>query len=213
MERDHVLDRIVNELMVERGAHTILLYGSRADGSANACSDYDLAAFAPVPRTLRDTRVIEGCFLDVFVHPEELLERPSKELLTLRGSRVLCERNGEAKRFLDALQQIYERGPDFLPDDEIRARNVWARKMALRARRGDPEGNYRRAWLLTALLEDYFATRGMWFEGPKKAFQWLRMHDVESWRAFGAALEPGAPLAAIDHLVERIAGPVSGDIP
>jgi len=36
--------------------------------------------------------------------------------------------------------------------------------MALRMRRSDIEGNFRRAWLLTALLEDYFRLRGMWYQ-------------------------------------------------
>ena len=39
---------------------------------------------------------------------------------------------------------------------------------------GDLEGNFRRVWLLYALLEDYFALRGMWYEGPKAALKWLR---------------------------------------
>ena len=137
---DDLLDRIGRNLALQ-GAHTILLYGSRADGSANAHSDYDVAAFAPVDRTRRDTRVVDDCFLDV-----------------------------------------------------------------LRSRRGDVEGDYRRAWLLTALLDDDFVTRGRGFEGPKKSLQWLRVNVPALHRAFEVALRPGASVESIDELVDLATG-------
>jgi hypothetical protein len=202
MTHDPLLDRICRDL-TEAGAHTVLLYGSRADGSATESSDYDVAAFAPVERVVRDTRVMDGHFLDVFTHPDEALSRPTVELLTLRGSRILRQRNDDATRFLAGLDALYQAGPERLTADEIRARDVWARKMALRARRGDVEGDYRRVWLLTAVLEDYFVTREMWFEGPKKALQWLRAHDHALYEAFEAALKPDAPFTVIDALVDR----------
>jgi len=73
--------------------------------------------------------------------------------------------------------------------------------MSLRMRRGDIEGDFRRAWLLTALLEDYFSIRGMWYQGPRKSFQWLRQHDAPMYRAFEEALKPGASFDAIDEVV------------
>jgi hypothetical protein len=201
MAHDPLLDRICRELS-ERGAHTVLLYGSRADGSANEFSDYDVAAFAPVTHVTRDTRVIDGHFLDVFLHPDDVLNRPAAQFLTLRGSRILRQRNHDATRFLAGLDTLYQRGAEPLAADEIRARDAWARKMALRAQRGDIEGDYRRVWLLTALLEDYFVTREMWFEGPKKALRWLLANDSRLYRAFEAALKPDTTFTEIDALVD-----------
>lgn len=203
MPHNSLLDRICRELL-EGGAHTVLLYGSRADGSANESSDYDVAAFGPVEHVIRDTRIIDGQFLDVFLHPEEVLSRPTRELLMLRGSRILRQRNGDATRFLAGLDELYQEGPDRLTVDEIRARDAWARKMVLRARRGDVDGDYRRVWLLTAALEDYFVTRGMWFEGPKKALRWLLMHEGAVYDAFEVALKPDATFTAIDALVDLV---------
>jgi hypothetical protein len=71
-------------------------------------------------------------------------------------------------------------------------------------RRQDIEGNYRRAWLLTALLEDYFCVRGMWYEGPKKAIHWLRAYDFATLQALEKALQPAAPPELIDPLVARV---------
>jgi hypothetical protein len=201
-----LLQNICDQLVRDAGAHTILLYGSRADDTANEFSDYDIAAFAQVAVSTRDTRVIEGQFLDVFVHPEAVLLNPSQEHLTLRGSRILIQRGMDATQFLAGLDTIFQNGPNPLPIDEIQARRTWARKMVLRMRRSDIEGNFRRAWLLTALLEDYFRLRGMWYQGPKKAFQWLLASDSETYRAFDNALKPDASFDSIDRVVERVVG-------
>jgi len=201
---DALLQQVCVELVRDSAAHTILLYGSRADGTENEFSDYDIAAFADIPVSKRDTRVIEGRFLDIFLHPEAILRKPTQTHLTLRGSLILLQRDAEAAAFLAALEAMFRGGPETLPPDEIEARRTWARKMALRMRRADIEGNFRRVWLLTALLEDYFALRGMWYQGPKKSFQWLLASDSETYRAFGEALKPTASFEAIDRVVEHV---------
>lgn len=114
---------------------------------------------------LRDARLVEGSFLDVFVYPEAELQACREDHLRLRGSKVLLQRGTEADAFLAALDEYYRRGPALLPADEVAARKVWAQKMVERTRRGDVEGNYRRVWLLQALLEDYFHIRGTWYQG------------------------------------------------
>ena len=99
------------------------------------------------------------------------------------------------------VQEMIRQGMTLLTGDKD-ARDAWARKMALRARRGDIEGDYRRAWLLTALLDDYFVTRGRWFEGPKKSLEWLRVNLPALHHAFEVALRPGASVESIDELVD-----------
>ena len=206
MRTDPLIARLCNELAAERRAHTILLYGSRADGSANQFSDYDVAAFADVPRTVRDTRILDGQFLDVFVHPEAILKEPTAEYLSLRDSKVLAQRGGEATEFLARLDAIFHAGPDPLPEDEIGARKVWAWKMLARMQRPDIEGNYRRTWLLTALLEDYFHIRGLWYQGPKKSFIVLKNIDAQTFSAFDAALQPNAAIHSIRQLLKLVVG-------
>lgn len=201
---DTLLQDVCASLIRDSGAHTILLYGSRADGSESDSSDYDVAAFADVPVSKRDARIVDGRFLDVFLHPEAILRNPSKEHLTLRTSRILTQRGTEASDFLASLEAIFQRGPEPLAADEIDARRTWARKMALRIHRDDIEGNFRRVWLLTALLEDYFCLRRMWYQGPKKSFQWLLTSDLATYRAFDEALKPNASSDAIDRVVERV---------
>lgn len=208
------LRALCNELVQDGGAHTVLLYGSRANGSEDQDSDCDIAAFAPREDTGRDTRVVDGVFLDVFVYPESvLLQQPATEFLKLRQSVVLVQRAQQADRFLQGLQALFAQGPPALPADEARARRSWAWKMVARMERGDAEGHYRRAWLLTSLLEDYFALRGQWYEGPKKALQWLGEHDAATAAAMEAALPPGASQASIRHAVTCVAGAPPGASP
>ena len=205
MRPDPILDQVCKELVATHAVHTILLYGSRADGSAGADSDYDVAAFGPIDKSFRVARLVDGAYLDVFVYPEALLLEPTEEYLKLRGSHVVLQRGAEAEDFLGKLEEIFRRGPEPLPSDEIEARKVWAHKMAARMRRADLEGNYRRVWLLTALLEDYFHIRGLWYQGPKKSLRWLEQFDVPTYDAMRLALEPNASAEAVFSLVHLVA--------
>lgn len=203
---DPVLTAICEELAAIHQVHMILLYGSRANGSANASSDYDIAAFGPVKDTVRIARPVGDSFLDVFVYPDAVLHAPTEEHLKLRGSHVVLQRDAKADGFLNRIEELFQLGPKPLPADEIAAIKVWAHKMLARVERSDPEGNYRRVWLLTALLEDYFRIRGLWYEGPKKSLRWLKQFDLASHDALCLALEPNASHAALSLVVHRVAG-------
>ena len=111
--------------------------------------------------------------------------------------------------FLARLEIKYEQGPKPLGAKEIAVRKVWTQKMLDRAKQGDPEGNFRRIWLLNTLLEDYFALRGKWYEGPKAALKWLRQNDPGVNALFEAALTPGAKLSLIEKLTAAVTS-VSG---
>lgn len=202
-----ILNLLRQELTSAHAVHTILLYGSHADGSAGVASDYDVAAFGPSAKPCRIARRVDGAYLDVFVYPETLLLNPTDEHLKLRGSQIVLQREAEAENFLRKLEDIFRRGPERLPPDEVQARKVWAHKMAARIERADAEGNYRRVWLLTALLDDYFHLRGLWSQGPKKSLRWLEQFDLPAYQAFSLALKPGASNAVIFSLVQLVVGP------
>ncbi len=206
MNAEAFICRANSELAECHGVHTLLLYGSRADGLASDDSDFDLAAFASVETVIRYTRLVDGSYLDAFVYPESVLVSSTEEHLKLRGSKVLVQLGSQGTAFLERLEGLYGRAPEPLPLDESAARRLWAYKMIARAKCSDADENYRRAWLLTALLEDYFRLRGKWFEGPKKALRWLAQFDRPAFEAFSLALEPGASLPAVAHLVPLVLG-------
>ncbi len=57
-----------------------------------------------------------------------------------------------------------------LSSAKIELRRSWSYKMLERVHQDDIEANYRRAWLLFPLLEDYFAIRQKWYLGSKASW-------------------------------------------
>lgn len=201
---DTVLTEIVEHLIADYHAHTILLYGSRSDGSFAADSDYDLAAFAPIENENRNNKLINNSFWDVFVYPESILSSPNKDYLKLRNSRILIQKGTRATEFLAGLDNLFNAGPAQLTPAEIEVRVQWAQKMCARLQRNDIEGNYRRVWLLTTLLEDYFDIRKIWYQGPKKSFIWLRENSIADFQSFKRALIPSASPEDIKKLIQCV---------
>jgi predicted nucleotidyltransferase len=201
MTADQILEAISENLRTQHGCHTVILYGSRARGDATSTSDYDVLGIKESGDALRDARFWNDVYLDIFIYPEAKILEPDESMLHIKDGIVLRQRADMGSRLLDRLRAIDEAGPKELPPDEIQARKVWARKMVDRSRAGDTEGNFRRVWLLTALLEDYFLIRGKWYRGPKESLQWLKRNDPRAHSAFQAALEPSAELTAIEILV------------
>jgi predicted nucleotidyltransferase len=195
---------LVDDLRQTHGVHTIFLYGSHAHGDATPASDVDVAAFADVPETVRDARLWQGWVLDAFIYPTALAPAPDTDMLKLLGGRVLLDERGIAGPLLERLAVLDRQGPRPLPESEARMRRVWAHKMLARVRRGDAEAHYRRHWLLYQLLEDYFALRGRWYRGPKRALADLQLNAPATFVAFERALAPGASLDTLDALVEHV---------
>ena len=138
----------------------------------------------------------------MFVYPEAKLV--PTELMRVRGGKVLKQLGRTGDRLLARLDKLYQLGPKHLPREELAARKVWLRKMAERASVKDIEGNFRRAWLLTALLEDYFVFRNRWYEGPKLGLIWLRENKPHDYLLFQKALKPSSHLADIRQLIQRV---------
>jgi hypothetical protein len=142
----------------------------------------------------------------VFIYPTDRLQTADEAMLHVRGGRVLLQRGDLGTQFLASLERMHASAPHALAADEILARKNWALKMVDRAARGNVEGNYRRVWLLTVLLENYFVFRGRRYPGPKEAFETLAASDPEAHALFRVALEPTAEnstLVALVHYVNQ----------
>ena len=202
MSDERFLAAVVKEFQRKHRCHTLILYGSHARGDATPASDYDLLGIRDAGKVVRDARLWRGVYLDFFVYPKR--KAKAEQLMHVRGGKVLIQKGRFGDRLLERIEKAYAAGPKPLTLDELNARKVWARKMLDRARIGDAEGNYRRVWLLTVLLEDYFAFRNRWYAGSKSSLHWLRENDPKVSAHFERALKPGAPISTSAALVELI---------
>src|SRR3954453_6863106 len=82
------------------GCHTIILYGSRARGDADAGSDVDLLCIRDDGPAIRDSRVIDDVYFDAFGYPQRVLATPDAALLRILGGRVMRERDGAGTALL-----------------------------------------------------------------------------------------------------------------
>lgn len=191
-------------LEVDHGCHTVILYGSRARGTFSPHSDYDLLGIRSQGEDTRDARRIEGVFLDAFIRSEKTVQEKPQEFLHVRGGIVLRDADGIGAKLLEEVDKIIKLPPPEVPLAEIEARKTWCFKMLERIRHADPddvEANYRRHWLLVDLLELYFVLRRRHYLGPKESFRWLEENDEMAYRAFAAALRPGAEVGEVEGVV------------
>ncbi len=202
--KDRILELAANDLITQHRCHTVVLYGSRSRGDWTEESDYDLIGFRDDGAKFRDARVIEGKYLDAFVYPVTDVIGHEEDFLRIRKGTILIQKDGFAEKLFEKLELIFDKGPKPLPEDELHAMRVWIQKMLSRIARNDIEGCYRRAWLQYELIETYFALRKKWYLGPKESFRWLSDNDPAAHALFDLALKPGATLADIQRLAEKV---------
>lgn len=183
------MKEILAYLMEAYHPHTILLYGSFADGSHNAHSDFDALVITDQPPAAHDGRVVDGVALDVFLYPTSAFEGAVDygQFLHLHDAIILVDDRGMGlalrQRASQALRQLPQKSRA-----ELTHQVEWCEKMLLRATRGDAEGFFRWHWLLVDSLEFYFDLRGWRYFGPKKALAALEAQDPQGFALYRQAL-------------------------
>jgi predicted nucleotidyltransferase len=207
LKNDAVLQLIIDELTSLYHCHTIILYGSRARGDFTSTSDYDVAGITKTGEKQRIARFDEkhGVYHDIFIYPESVFDVISDEHLCMSDGIIVVENNHFGSQLLKKLIAAIA-SPDLIAPDEIVARKVWYKKMLARASTRDLEGKYRHIWSIFTLLEDYFVFREVRYQGPKKAFQYLKIHDQETLNLFNEAISSADNLDALDKLITRVIG-------
>jgi predicted nucleotidyltransferase len=214
MADDPLLDRFVKLLVEEHDCHTVILYGSRGLGVHSADSDYDLLGIRRDGGDTRDARFVEGAFLDAFIRTEKTVKESAHAFLHVRGGVLLRDPHGIGARLLSDVAVVLESPPPEVSAAEIEARRTWCTKMLGRIRRAlpdDVEAHYRRHWLLVDLLEFYFVLRRRHYLGSKESFRWLEQNDEAAYRAFAAALGPGAEIGDVERVVGVVLGLTVGN--
>lgn len=185
-----VINAIIDELTKIYHCHTIILYGSRARGDFTETSDYDIAGITD--KSIKKEWIarfdeINHIYHDIFIYPENELFEPNESHLQMSDGIILTEQNGFGTRLLNQLNTLIDE-PLASDVNELRGRAIWYKKTLSRAEANDLEGKYRQIWMIHSLLEDYFFFRDLRFLGPKKAFQYLELHDKTTLGLFAKVL-------------------------
>lgn len=204
MINDKRLLKIVEDMQIKHGCHTVILYGSRARNEPTHTSDYDIIAIREQGDFVRDCRIFDGFYLDAFIYSEEFVKNPDISLIRIKDGIVLIQKENIGETLINKIKNIFQQGAPKTAAWEKIEIITWTQKMLQRAKENDIEGNFRRHWLLHDLLECYFKMRDSWYLGPKESFQWLKINDPEIYSAFEIALQPNASLNNIENLIEKI---------
>lgn len=184
------MDEILTYLREKYAPLSVILYGSWADGTQDADSDWDALVITADGVQSHDTSVVAGVQLDVFVYPSQCLEGEFdlEQVIQIHEGRLLWDHEGMG----DALMRRVQAYVDGLPrktEEEIRDGIAWCRKMCLRTQREDAEGLFRWHWLLTESLEIYCDASGRHYWGHKKTLAWMQRHFPEDFACYTRALK------------------------
>lgn len=195
-ERRRRMDRtekIIQYLIDKYSPSVLISYGSFADGSANAGSDYD-ALLVYDGRECHDGSVIDGTPLDVFCYPAESFSGnydPEKYLGVFDG-KIIIDTDSIGQSIKNKVRSFIENAPK-KDKDELRHEVEWCRKMLVRSGRNDAEGFFRWHWVLVDSLEIYFDIIGRYYYGPKKSLRYLGETDKNGFALYEAAMREFTP--------------------
>ena len=184
-----VKEQIIEYLITTYNPEAIITYGSYADGTANANSDFDALIIANSSK-IHDESVVSGVTLDVFIYPTEIdIENiDADNFIQIHDGKIELDKNGIAARLKERVLNYIENIP-FKSEEEIHQEIEWCKKMLLRTKRDDAEGYFRWHWLLLESLEIYMDIINERYWGPKKALLMLRKRDSEAFKVYEAALK------------------------
>ena len=167
----------------------ILVYGSYADGSNNANSDFDALVISRDHPQHHDVSFAGGIQLDIFVYPRSFFlgDINHENFLQLFDSQVVFDTEGLGQGLKDQVLDYLSNLPR-KSANEIEANIAWCRKMLLRAARGDAEGMFRWHWLLTDSLEVFCDAVGQFYFGPKKSLKWMAKEHPAAYERYAKAL-------------------------
>ena len=201
--RDSFLLMIQDYLINKFGCHTILLYGSFVQESAEAVGDVDIIAVRETGRLKKISGCIEGKFLDAFIYSEKEIKIIDSTFIRLWGGVVLKQKDNLGDKIIKAVNEMYLMGPAKTPDWEKKDIKNWLYKMSLRAKSDTLISSYRKNWLIFTSLEYYFRLRDLWYMGPRKSFSWLKDNDFETYQLFEKVLAKSNDIL-IDELTCRV---------
>ena len=122
----------------------VFLYGSYANGTNNAGSDFDVLVIAADAEKQRDTAIVAGVQLDAFIYPAAYFaaDYDCSDFPQLLDSRIISDTDDIGKKLRDnVLAYLHSRPAKSAA--ELRVDIDWCTKMCRRTERHDAEALFR----------------------------------------------------------------------
>ncbi|WP_146107520.1 nucleotidyltransferase domain-containing protein [Aliivibrio sifiae] len=134
------------------------------------------------------TRSHHGVFIDAWVYPTELMNE-AVEFIKLHKAHCVIDKRGLCQTLVCEVEKEYQKGP--LPLSDLDKANFieLRQKILKQVCKGGLEGNYKKAWLQSDLLQAYFTLRGLWYLGAKQSFSWLKVNNEAAFELFSEVYE------------------------
>ena len=201
IDKGQIMDKIIEYIKAKYHPSVLIIYGSFADGSNNANSDFDALAIADVVVESHDNSFVDGMEMDLFIYPEEKFkgEIDWSDFPQLYDGKIVVDTDHTALKILAAVKNNIDKKPQKTQSEKCFSIE-WCEKMMLRIPRNDAEGLFRLHWLLVDSLEIYFDLIGITYFGPKKGLRKMSQIDKSGYCLYEKALHS----SSYDHLQKWI---------
>lgn len=189
MRMRRMCSEIIDYIISKYDPHTLIVYGSYADGSNNADSDFDAMLVTDGEFPPHDASAVAGVVLDLFVYPTSAFGGTAdyEKYIQVFDANIVIDKRGLGRKLKDGVNAYISSIP-LKTDAECMRETEWCEKMLARTQRGDAEGYFRWHWLLMDSLEVYCDIRGVRYFGPKKALREMDRNAPEAMELYSAAL-------------------------
>ncbi|WP_194191578.1 nucleotidyltransferase domain-containing protein [Clostridium chrysemydis] len=177
---DHIIDKYE--------PHTVILYGSYADGSNNENSDFDALVITDKDLNFHDGSIVNGVQLDIFIYNTSFKDNINYEdYVQIHDGEIIIDKNGVGKDLQDKVCELIKNTTK-KSKEEKEHQLEWCEKMLLRSKRDNIEGYFRWHWLLVDSLEIYFILCDEYYYGPKKSLLKLEKTNKDAFDSYSKAL-------------------------
>lgn len=199
---DEVIINLKNYLINRYNCHSIILYGSYANGTQIKESDIDVICFSDNINPQNDTSKLLDIQLDAWIYPTEKMDN-YEDLIHIDDGVILLDKKSICNQLMNNISHLYKE-PIYISENEVNFNKSWLIKMLSRAKKEDTEGNFRYHLLLTQSLEIYFQIIKVRYMGPKKSLEYLKNKDTEAFRFFKKALSIKGNISDVENLINFI---------